>query len=88
MKCRESLMEELRAMNFAIVDLKLYLNTHPCECRKVDVYNQFVQKYKALMAEYEENFGPLVADTYESDCPWEWIENPWPWDKKCEKMGG
>lgn len=87
MKCKDVLMEEIRAMNFAIVDLKLYLNTHPCECQKVNIYNSFVEKYKALVDEYQTNYGPIVAENYISDCPWEWISDPWPWNY-CEKSGG
>jgi len=79
-KCRDMLMDEIRAVNFAIVDLKLYLDTHPNECQKINIYNSFVEKYKCLLKEFHENYGPLIAEMCESDCPWQWIENPWPWN--------
>lgn len=86
-KCREALMDEVRAMNFALVDLKLYLDTHPGECQKISIYNTFVKKYRELVTEYQETYGPIVAEDYISDCPWEWISDPWPWNY-CERTGG
>jgi len=75
-----TLMDEIRAVSFALTDLKLYLDTHPEECQKITIYNSFVEKHKYLVDEFQMNYGPIAAETVVSDCPWEWINDPWPWD--------
>ena len=86
-KCENVLKDEIRALNFAILDLKLYLDTHPHECEKINIYNCFVEKYKMLLDEYQDKYGPMVCELCTSGYPWEWDENGWPWDYT-ERMGG
>ena len=45
--------------------------------------NMFVKEYKKLRKEYASMYGPiaLMQDKYEN---YEWLKNPWPW----EKIGG
>jgi spore coat protein JB len=84
---RDCLMKEVMAVDFALIDLKLYLDTHPNDCKTIMVYNNCVKKYKELIEEYHERFGPIYSEFYTSPCPWKWIEMPWPWDDQWE-MGG
>ena len=79
-QCCEALKEEIRALNFALLDLKLYLDTHPFESDKMNIYNSFVEKSNCLMTEYQEQYGPLICETCPSNYTWEWNQNPWPWD--------
>jgi spore coat protein JB len=39
-----------------------------------------------MKAEYEKKFSPLTHEII-SNCPWEWVEEPWPWEIDYE-MGG
>ena len=85
--CNEVMLDEIRAVNFAIVDLKLYLDTHPEEQSKINMYNNFVEKYRALVSEYQRDYSPICAEDYVSGHPWGWISNPWPWEYN-ERSGG
>ena len=76
---REQLLCELTALDFMAVDLHLYLDTHPHDREALDKYNQIVGKANKLRAEYENEVGPLFSYRSMSDSPWEWIEDPWPW---------
>lgn len=80
---KDKLMHEIMALDFALVDLKLYLNTHP-DCKdSIKLYNSIVEKRKVLYDTYQSLYGPLVAETYSnSDDSWDWIDNPWPWQKQ------
>lgn len=84
---KDCLMKEIMAVDFALVDLKLYLDTHPNCCKTIYIYNNCVKKYKELIKEFHEKFGPIYSKFYNSPCPWKWVEMPWPWDYKWE-MGG
>jgi len=75
---RERLLNELMAADFTLIDLNLYLNTHPYDQRAISLFNSNVQRAKALRQNFERLYGPLTPMT-QSKCPWQWIEDPWPW---------
>lgn len=79
---REQLLKEIMAVDFTITDLHLYLNTHPCECQAVNLYNSYVQKSRSLRETFEKSFGPLNSLTSFSACPFQWINPPWPWQRQ------
>lgn len=86
---RECLMKEIMAVDFALTDLALYLNTHPNDFKIICVYNNCVKKFKELIKEYQEKFGPIYREFSTSPSQWQWSENPWPWDSKYNfNMGG
>lgn len=78
---RESMLLELMAVDFAVIELNLYLDTHPNDSRALDLYNLNVQKSNILREKYESIYGPLTARYSKSANPWQWISNPWPWEK-------
>ena len=81
-KERERLLRELMAVDFTTHELKLYLDTHPCDYRTIQLYNQYVQRGLMLRKQYESMYGPLTANFTTSKFPWQWASEPWPWDKE------
>lgn len=79
---RDELLRKITAHDFYIIDLHLYLDTHPDDAQAIACYNACVTEANALHREFERRFGMLVADVSESAVPWEWIKDPWPWQKK------
>jgi spore coat protein JB len=75
-----ALMEELQAVDFVIVDLTLYLDTHPNDYEAIQQYNQFAKQRGHLKKQIESKFGPLqqYGNSY-SGYPWNWDDAPWPW---------
>lgn len=73
-------LEEVQAMDFVIVELTLYLDTHPGDMDAIRQYNEFVKKRRAFVKQFEKEFGPMTSCGYSySKYPWEWKEAPWPW---------
>jgi spore coat protein JB len=74
------LLHELQAADFVLVELNLYLNTHPDDVQAIQQYNQFAQARAQLAAQYEAQYGPLLhfGHSY-STAPWAWNDTPWPW---------
>lgn len=73
-------MTELQTIDFVLVELTLYLDTHPDDAQALAQFSQFQRRKSALMAQFESVFGPLrefgnspVGST------WTWSESPWPW---------
>ena len=78
---REEMMRMLMAYDFAAIDMHLYLNTHPSDQRAVSMYNQYVQNALQLRNSYQSKYGPLLMNHFTSKVPWQWTENPFPWEK-------
>ncbi|TCP69722.1 spore coat protein CotJB [Baia soyae] len=74
------LLEELQAVDFALVELTLYLDTHPKDMDSIRQFNGLAKKRKKLAKEYEARYGPLLqfGRSY-SDEDWSWGKAPWPW---------
>ena len=76
--CRDLL--ELQKVDFALVELSLFLDTHPMDLQAVQQLNQLSQKRRQLADEFEMKYGPLMQFGHSySRYPWQWIETPWPW---------
>ncbi len=74
------LMHELQAVDFVLLELTLYLDTHPDDQQAIQQFNQYVQVKKQLMHQVEQIYGPLqqYGNSF-SGCPWNWKDAPWPW---------
>jgi spore coat protein JB len=74
------LMEDLQAVDFVLIELNLYLDTHPEDLEALKQFNTFAQQSQALRRTFEERFGPLLGGGKSfSTFPWAWKEPPWPW---------
>lgn len=74
------MMEEIQAIDFVIVELNLYLDTHPDDLDALKQFNTFAKKSKELKQVFESKYGPMqgFGNSF-SRYPWEWVETPWPW---------
>ncbi|SFA55258.1 spore coat protein JB [Parageobacillus thermantarcticus] len=74
------LLEQLQTVDFALVELTLYLDTHPTDYQAIQQFNQLAQRRKQLKKQFESAYGPLqqFGNSY-SNYPWNWDDAPWPW---------
>lgn len=74
------MLEEIQAVDFVILELALYLDTHPSDQQALHQYNQFAQYSKQIKKNFSEKFGPLLQGTVtHSNENWSWGSGPWPW---------
>ncbi|MDW8802986.1 spore coat protein CotJB [Clostridium sp. A1-XYC3] len=78
---KKELLRQITAVNFVLVDLHLYLNTHPNDREALAKHNSLAMQSRMLRENYERCFGPLSYGSC-SAYPWQWINEPWPWE--CE----
>lgn len=81
---RTRLLQRIAAIDFAIIELHLYMNSHPNDRMAASKLKEYGVKSEALRAEYVEKYGPLLSSQMESN-RWGWISNPWPWDNTPEE---
>ena len=77
--CRK-LMEKIRAVDFALYEIVLYLDVYPHSCDALDTYHKLKAQQTELYREYEALCGPLTAFGNESHTSWDWMSKPFPWE--------
>ena len=79
-KCE--MMKKIQEMSFAIVDLNLFLDTHPdCE-QALELFKKLSASLKSLKSDYQNQYGPLYATESSNQTPFSWVsdDNKWPWE--------
>lgn len=75
--------KKLYALDFAAVDLHLYLNTHPHDREALAEYNKIIAQATEVRKEYEKHFGPLLSFRCpSSEHEWSWLSEYSPWQKE------
>ena len=74
-------MKKLSSYQFAVADMRLYLDTHPNDSETIKKMNDYAEKMNALRKTYEEKYGPLTKSGTKGS-NWKWIKAPWPWESE------
>ena len=75
---REEMLMKIKEYDFAIVELGLYLDTHPDDEKALCMHNKYCKILKDLKDKYQKVYGPLSI--YYPCNKWRWLEEPWPWE--------
>ena len=76
---RDAVLRDLTALDFVLVDLQLFLDTHPNDDEALNRYNETLAKANILRQQYESICGPLYSFRSFNRGGWEWDCDPWPW---------
>ncbi len=76
---QKKLLRQIQVYCFAIVEVTLYLDGHPCDRDALEYYNKYNAHLSELKHKYESKYGPLTANG-NNGCTWRWVEGPWPWE--------
>ena len=81
---QKQLLNRIDQVSFAVNDMTLYLDTHPCDEKALTYCHELVQERKKLLKEYAEAYGPLIIDITDQtgESIWKWMEQPFPWEKE------
>lgn len=77
MMAKDEMLMQIRKYQFSIIELALYLDTHPEDERALCLHRKYANILRDLMDKYQRVYGPLSIN-----CPcnkWRWLEEPWPW---------
>jgi len=75
---REEMLKKIKCYNFAIIELALYLNTHPDDEKAICLHNSYSKTLRDLKDKYQKVYGPLTI--FYPCNKWRWLEEPWPWE--------
>ena len=85
---KEKMLWKISAIDFAIHDLELFLNSHRENRKATDLLKQYRKWRTEAVAEYEQKYGDFVTcvGDVKAQTPWSWTNGPWPWEYKEEKV--
>jgi len=73
-------MSELQALNFAIQELALYLDTHREDRSALELYRSYQEMYERCQEEYQRSHGALNHMRRSHASGYDWLDDPWPWE--------
>ena len=71
---------ELMALDFAVKELNLYLDTHSGDQEALDLYASYIKMAREGRAKYIAQYGPLNSDDLTPEGGYAWLNDPWPWE--------
>lgn len=81
---RVAALRKVQELYFAMIELALYLNTHPCDEDALALYGKVQMMHSSAKAKYEECYGPLNYEGVNTEKDgWSWVKGPWPWEGEC-----
>lgn len=98
MSDRNTLLQKINEVSFAVNDITLYLDTHPTDAEALAYFQQAMKERKQALQEYESKYEPLIIDCvdteqnnqtefmtcYPGEQHWTWGDGPIPWDNQPE----
>lgn len=84
---QEKMLHDISVLSFVVVDLTLYLDTHPNDKEAMEYFNHYNNLYNRLSKEYAKRYEPLTIATIDlDDCNkvWKWGLSPMPWEGGCK----
>ncbi len=77
---KQKLLNRLRALDFSLIEIGLFLDTHPNNTKALAYFNKLNAERERVNNEYTEKFGPLVMTDSNSSNSWDWVKSAWPWE--------
>ncbi len=78
--CDNQALCELMALDFAITELGLYLDTHKNDKDAFALFSNYVRLYQEGKEKYEKQYGPLNQTAAARSGSYTWLSDPWPWE--------
>ncbi len=76
-----NLMKAIQMYDFCLYDLNLFLDTHPNDRNALAKFNEITKKRNKAYEMYIEKYGPVIAVQNNSDERFNWVDDPWPWER-------
>lgn len=78
---------QLQSLGFVLQELALYLDTHPCDAKALEMYRSYQKMYHDHVVRFSEDCMPLNHATPVTDKEYTWLRDPWPWEYAANKEG-
>lgn len=83
MNSREQMLRDIGVVDFVLVELMEYLDTHPLDREAMEYFNHYAVIKNKMTKEFSQKYFPLTKDLAESNKEWRWGSAPLPWEGVC-----
>ncbi len=83
MNSKEQMLRDIGVLDFTLVELALYLDTHPTDRNAMEYFNYYNRIKTQMEREFSRTYYPLKLDLAESNQEWRWGAAPLPWEGVC-----
>ena len=75
---------KIDALDFAIKETELFLDTHPRDQKALHMLHEYRRRKKEEIEKFEKRFGKYIVTTHDvpAEKCWEWVDSPWPWERQ------
>lgn len=78
-------LDQLRALEFVVLELGLYLDTHPDDKEAFWIFQKYAALAEKARTAYVDQSGPLTMADAAKGSRYSWIDGPWPWQYQDEE---
>lgn len=78
------MLKDINVVDFTVIELTLFLDTHPCDSNALEYFNHYNRIRTQLKKEFSRIYYPLTLDYAESNQVFRWAEAPLPWEGGCK----
>ncbi len=79
----KQMLKDISMIDFVLVDLMLYLDTHPYDRNAMEYYNHYNRIKNRMEKEFSMKYYPLNKNMADSTKEWRWGMAPLPWEGGC-----
>ena len=80
---KEQLLKDIGMADFVLIELTLYLDTHPDDRRAMEYFNHYNRIKIQMEREFSQKYFPLNTRLTDCSKTWRWGEAPLPWEGEC-----
>lgn len=80
---KEQLLHDIGIVSFVVIELGLYLDTHPHDRNALEYFNHYSRIRQQMTKEFSMKYFPLTMDASECGKEWKWGAAPLPWEGEC-----
>ena len=80
---KEQLLRDIGIVDFTLIELTLYLDTHPTDRSAMEYFNHYNRIKQQMVREFSQKYFPLNLDQVECSNEWSWGAAPLPWEGEC-----
>lgn len=82
MNMKNNLLRVIQMYGFALNDLCLFLDTHPQDEEALICFDKYRKLLTEAEDEFNEKFGILKCRQNSNAKRWDWVCEPWPWERE------
>lgn len=83
MNHKEQMLKDINVVDFTVIELALFLDTHPYDRNALEYYNHYNRIRTQLKKEFSKTYYPLTMELAECSQEWKWAMAPLPWEGVC-----